>query len=311
MGDPHPAHLGDCLRFCPPPAAQTLHPAPPTPQAALPAHELEGDPGIPLLPDAPSPAALPSNRAPHLARQHTRNACRHPSPSCRGCSPSPAGSAVGMRGGSAAAPAGAPLLGWTRRPFFSRRRLQNAPLVPAVGSGEGSKCQGVGLGYHQTAHGPRAPRAGLPTQTQPPGRQKPLSSPGTAKSLTWEDAQPHRCRGPAAQCRLHSNRLHRDLLPYRAPGEPLHPTAHRLQSACLPQAHVGRGALGVHSCLTCCCPPRPKLGTAQHILTHPTSGTSRPQSCTVRHWPGHGHSARAHEGAQPGRPCHAVSAMLG
>lgn len=197
MGDPHPAHLGDCLRFCPPPAAQTLHPAPPTPQAALPAHELEGDPGIPLLPDAPSPAALPSNRAPHLARQHTRNACRHPSPSCRGCSPSPAGSAVGMRGGSAAAPAGAPLLGWTRRPFFSRRRLQNAPLVPAVGSGEGSKCQGVGLGYHQTAHGPRAPRAGLPTQTQPPGRQKPLSSPGTAKSLTWEDAQPHRCRGPA------------------------------------------------------------------------------------------------------------------
>lgn len=197
MGDPHPAHLGDCLRFCPPPAAQTLHPAPPTPQAALPAHELEGDPGIPLLPDAPTPAALPSNRAPHLARQHTRNACRHPSPSCRGCSPSPAGSAVGMRGGSAAAPAGAPLLGWTRRPFFSRRRLQNAPLVPAVGSGEGSKCQGVGLGYHQTAHGPRAPRAGLPTQTQPPGRQKPLSSPGTAKSLTWEDAQPHRCRGPA------------------------------------------------------------------------------------------------------------------
>lgn len=61
----------------------------------------------------------------------------------------------------------------------------------AVGSGEGSKCQGVGLGYHPTARGPRAPCAGLPTQPRPPGRQKPLSSPGTAKSLTWEDAQPH------------------------------------------------------------------------------------------------------------------------
>lgn len=101
-----------------------------------------------------------------------------------------------MRGGSTATPAGAPLLGRTRRPFFSCRRLQNAPLVPAVGSGKGSKCQGVGLSYRQTAHGPRAPRAGLPTPPRPLRRQKSLSSPVTAKSLTWEDAQPHRCRGP-------------------------------------------------------------------------------------------------------------------
>lgn len=196
MEDPHPGHLGDCLQFCPPPAAQTLHSTPPTPQVALTAHEMEGDPGIPPLPNAPSPTTLPSSRAPHLSCQHTGNACRHRSPSCRGCSPSPAGSAVGMRGGSTAAPAGAPLLGRTRRPFFSRRRLQNAPLVPAVGSGEGSKCQGVGPGYHQTAHSPRAPRAGLPAQPRPLGRQKSLSSPVTAKSFTWEDAQPHRCRGP-------------------------------------------------------------------------------------------------------------------
>lgn len=77
----------------------------------------------------------------------TQERLRQPSPSCWGCSPSPAGSAAGMRGGSAAAPAGAPLLGRTRLPFFSHRRLQNAPLVPAVGSGGGCKCQGVGLGY--------------------------------------------------------------------------------------------------------------------------------------------------------------------
>lgn len=167
----------------------------------------------------------------------TQERLRQPSPSCWGCSPSPAGSAAGMRGGSAAAPAGAPLLGRTRRPFFSRRRLQNAPLVPAVGSGEGSKCQGVGFGYRRTAHGPRAPRAGLPTQPRPPGRQKPLSSPGTAKSLTWEDAQPHRCRGPTNA----EPAAHRHAAPACLP---LHPAAHRLQPACLPQAHVGRGALG-------------------------------------------------------------------
>lgn len=66
---------------------------------------------------------------------------------------------------------------------------------------------------------------------------QPKASPGRTPSPTDAEAL-------LMQCRLHSNRLHRDLLPYRAPGEPLHPTAHRLQSACLPQAHVGRGALG-------------------------------------------------------------------
>lgn len=86
----------------------------------------------------------------------------------------------------------------------------------AVGSGEGSKCQGVGLGYHPTAHGPRALCAGLPTQPQPPGRQKPLSSPGTAKSLTWEDTQPHRYRAPtnAAQA------AHRHAAPLCSWGAP-------------------------------------------------------------------------------------------
>lgn len=32
----------------------------------------------------------------------------------------------------------------------------------------------------------------------------------------------------------------------------------------------------------------PDPSWAQHILTHTTSGTIRPQNCTVHHWPGHG-----------------------
>lgn len=232
QGGPPSQPLGG---FCSPPDVQTLHPIPLIPQAVLPARELEGDPGIPPLPNAPSPVTLPSNRAPHLSRQHTGNACPHPSPSCRRCSPSPAGSAVGMRGGSAAAPAGAPLLGRTRRPFFSRRCLQNAPLVPAVGSGKGSKCQGVGLGYHQTAHGPRAPRAGLPTQPRPLGRQKSLSSPVTAKSLTWEGAQPHRCRGPTKAVPA----AHRHAAPLCSQGAPASP--HCPQAAICLSAPSPRG----------------------------------------------------------------------
>lgn len=164
-----------------------------------------------------------------------------------GMQPLSSRSAAGMRGGSAAAPAGAPPPGRTRRPFFSRRRLQNAPLVPAVGSGGGSKCQRVGLGYRRTAHGPRAPRAGLPTQPRPSGRQKPLSSPGTAKSLTWEDAQPHRRRAGCTQTRCPS------VLP---------PTSRcpRAQSACLPQA-TRAGVLGGP---TPACPAVPTQTQAGH-----------------------------------------------
>lgn len=191
-----------------------------------------------------------------------------------GMQPLSSRSAAGMRGGSAAAPAGAPLLGRTRRPFFSRRRLQNAPLVPAVGSGGGSKCQRVGLGYRRTTHGPRAPRAGLPTQPRPPGRQKALSSPGTAKSLTWEDAQPHRRRAAA----------HRHTAPACSS---LHPAAHGLQSACLPRAHEGRGTRRLHSCLTCCCPPRRKLGPAHPDLPHSRYQLAPELHCVPRLGQGH------------------------
>lgn len=99
-----------------------------------------------------------------------------------------------MRGGSAAAPAGAPPLARTRRPFFSRRSLLNTPLVPAVGRGRGSKCQRVGLSYRQIASGPRAPCVqGLPSGWRLPARrQKSLSSPCRA------GASPGRTPSPAA-----------------------------------------------------------------------------------------------------------------
>lgn len=127
-------------------------------------------------------------------------------------------------------PAGAPPLGWTRQPFFSRHRLQNAPLVPAVGSGEGSKCQGVGLGYRQTAHGPCAPSAqGCPLS---PGLQE-HKSPFLLRAQA--EASPGRTPSPAtAGPPPTPGRLHADRLPCRhsAPGQPQHPTARRLRPAC-------------------------------------------------------------------------------
>lgn len=183
----------------------------------------------PTLPaDSPWPPgiALRPSRASYLAPHRAGDSCCPPSLSLGGCSPSPASSAGGMRGGSAAAPAGAPPLERTRQPFFSRHRLQNAPLVPAVGSGEGSKCQGVGLGYRQTAHGPRAPRAqGCPLVPGLPEDKSPFLLPVQA------EASPGRTPSPAATGPLPTpGGLHADTLPHRhhTPGEPLHPTARRL-----------------------------------------------------------------------------------
>jgi len=183
-----------------------------------------------------------------------------------------------------AAPAGVPLLGQTRRPFFSRRRLQNAPLVPAVGSGEGSKCQGVGLGCRRTAHGPHAPRAqGCPLG---PRGQKPLSSPVQA------EASPGRTPSPADTVLLGSS-------------------CTPLLAACAPPAHPEPTPAAA---LRGSAPARPSAGhgttcPAPHWLTDPRAtpfaagqGTaSRPRLAKghadeVEHSP-----ARCHE--HPGCPC--------
>lgn len=133
--------------------------------------------------------------------------------------------------------------------------------------------------------------------------------------LSQPKASPGRISSPTdAGALLMQRRLHTDVLSHHAPREPLHPTAHRLQSACLPAPNPqGRGALEVHSCLTCCCPLRPKLGTAHPDSPHIRYQQSPELHCAplARIWPGHGHAAHAHEGAQTGRPCHAASAMLG
>lgn len=219
MGDPQPRSWGDHPCSCPSAAAQTgcvPHPSP--------AHELEGTLAAGGSPHSPrSPQHHPSEPLTWLLAAQGTPAIAQPVP---GCSPSPAGSVGGMRGGSAAAPAGAPAPRRTRRPFFSCC-LQNAPLVPAVGSGEGSKCQGVGLGYRQTAPGPRGA-----------AHSAPASRRTKAPFFSQHGQRPHLggCsalspRGPASAGRV----VHGRAAPPQ-PGEPQHPH--------LPAAPLGRAAWG-------------------------------------------------------------------
>lgn len=105
--------------------------------------------------------------------------------------------------------------------------LQNTLLVPAVGRGKGSKCQGVGLSYRQIASGPHAPRVqgrsragGSFRDSWSRGKTKAPFFSGQGRGLTWEDAEP--C-GPSLPTQTSHNC--RVLLPpqplaYRAVGSP-------------------------------------------------------------------------------------------
>lgn len=137
-----------------------------------------------------------------------------------------------MRGGSAAAPAGAPLLARTRQLFFSRRRLQNAPLVPPWEAVKAANAKGSGSVTTQQptvlVHSVQGCLLSLGL----------LEDKSPFLHLAQPKASPGRMPSPTdTGLLLRQRRLHIDMLPHRAPEEPLHPTAHRLQSACLPQAH--------------------------------------------------------------------------
>lgn len=150
----------------------SLHPAPLAPQAPREVTLASGCSPMPTLTGI-SPSTPSSTGAPHLAPHCARDARRPPA---RPSGVQPLSSRLCRRnaGRERGCPGRRPTAGRTRLPFFSCRRLQNAPLVPAVRSSEGSKCQGIGLGCRQTAPGRRAARAqgcplspGLPEDKSP------------------------------------------------------------------------------------------------------------------------------------------------
>lgn len=153
-------------------------------------------------------------------------------------------------------------------------------------------------------------RARLPPNSPRPSRtprRAAYSAPASWKTktpfFTWHGQKPHLGGCPASPTQ---SRLRTDTLPQRAPPCIPLPTG----SICLPApSHEGRGARGVHSCLSCCCPPRPKLGTA-----HPDSPHCRYQLAPELHCvprPEQGHSDCAHRSTDcQATPCNTSRAGM-